>query len=431
MTRNLFTLALFAACGVHGAIKKAEEQKPSAKPADAPTEKRDGSGLLDELLKQAQRDGGNLKMEGKEFAGFLRGALEKLGVPADELKSAGLAELLKLMREKNPDIFRGLRFGGNPFDRTLEKKLNDHFHELLDGHRPGALGAAPATFLLRDGKKPAEPLAFGTGVNADGWILTKASEVKGAAALQCEIKGAWLDAKVVREWADHDIALVKVGAKDLPAVKWSEKSAPTVGSFITAVAPEGRDPVAIGVVSVEIRNEQSKGRGFLGVSLTTDEIGLKVREVVPGGAAKASDVQREDRILELDGKKPDSVFTFTKMVSDRNAGDKVRLKLQRGKDVLEKEIALGDRGTLPGTGRARFDKMNGMGSSVSKRSNDFPSVIQTDLPLQATPCGGPVTDLDGNVVGLVIARSGRVETMVVPSETIRQILGAVDFSSAK
>jgi S1-C subfamily serine protease len=55
-------------------------------------------------------------------------------------------------------------------------------------------------------------------------------------------------------------------------------------------------------------------------------------------------------------------------------------------------------------------------------------VIQTDLPLQATQCGGPVTDLDGNAVGLVIARSGRVETMVLPSETIRQLLAGVDFS---
>src|SRR2546429_371486 len=151
----------------------------------------------------------------------------------------------------------------------------------------------------------------------------------------------------------------------------------------------GRDPVAIGIVSVQIRNVQVKGRGFLGVSLTSDERGLKIREIVPGGPAKASGLLAEDRILELDGKKPDSVFNFTKLVSDRKAGDKVRLKLQRGDAVMEKEIALGDRGSLPGAGRSGQDRMNNMGSTISKRRTDFASVMQTDLPLQATQCGGP------------------------------------------
>jgi len=214
----------------------------------------------------------------------------------------------------------------------------------------------------------------------------------------------------------------------LPVAKWAEGTEPVVGSFITAVAPEGGDPVAIGVISVATRNERRKGTGFLGVSLTSDEKGLKVRDVVPTGAAKASGMQKEDIILELDGKKPDSVFTFTRMVSEHKAGEKIRLKLQRGTAVMEKEIALGDRGSQPAQGRGP-EKMTSMGSTVNKRKSDFPSVLQTDLPLQATQCGGPVTDLDGNIIGLVIARSGRVDTMVIPSETIRKTLAGVNFAT--
>ena len=37
-------------------------------------------------------------------------------------------------------------------------------------------------------------------------------------------------------------------------------------------------------------------------------------------------------------------------------------------------------------------------------------------------CGGPVVDLDGKVLGVSIARAGRVETWILPSETIRPIL---------
>jgi serine protease Do len=412
MTRKLIIAALLATSALNGAIKKAEDPKPETPPAAQPPEP--GSD-------------GKRKLDKKDLADFFRGALEKKGVPAEQLRKAGLPELVRLMREKYPDALRSL--GAEPgFSRETERKLEEHYGQLLEGHKPGTLAAAAATFTLRDAKKPADPLAFATGVRSDGWLLTKASEVAGAGELQCEIKGVWVAAKVVRSWPEHDLALLKTTAKEMPAVQWSGRGAPEVGSFISAVAPAGRDPVAIGIVSVLARNEQTKGRGFLGVQLESDERGLKIREVVPNGPAKASGLQKEDRILEMDGKKPESVYMFTKMVSDRKTGDKVRLKVQRGEAIVEKEIALGDRGAILGAGRTGPDKMNSMGSTLSKRRTDFSSVMQTDLPLQATQCGGPVTDLDGNVIGLVIARSGRVETMVLPSETIRQLLAGVDFS---
>ncbi|MEQ1850649.1 MAG: PDZ domain-containing protein [Chthoniobacteraceae bacterium] len=428
MSRTLAILALLATCGLHAAIKKAEAPLPAppkSPPAKA-AEKPSGD-FVEELRKRAQRDGGKLRMNAPELAEMLRGMLEKQGVPKEQIKDAGVMELLELLREKNPDALGGLGFGGTPFSRKLQKQLNDHFQELLEGHRPGAAKAAPATFQLRDGGKPDKPIAFATGVNAEGWLLSKASEVRNAAELQCEIQGAWQSAKIIRFWEEHDLALVKVAAKEITVAQWAAGPAPAVGSFVTAVAPEGRDPVAIGVVSVAARNDRRKGSGYLGLSLASDEMGLKVRQVIPGGAANASGMQAEDRILELDGKKQDSVFTFIRMVSERRAGDKVRLKLQRGSKVMEKEIALGDR-AMAADDRPGFDKLNGIGSTVSKRKDDFPSVLQTDLPLEASQCGGPVTDLDGNVIGLVIARSGRVETMVIPSETIRQTLAGVDFA---
>ena len=434
MIRTFIIAALLATGSLHGAIKKAQGSKsetiPEAKPQKSPAPQEKGAAeLLEELRGRAERDGGMLGMNIKDLISRLRSVLEKQGVPPDELNKAELPELLRLLKEKNPETFKDFGFGGTPgFDKATEKKLADHYGQLLEGHKPGTLMAATATFILRDAKKPADPLAFATGVRGDGWLLTKASEVGSAAELQCQIKGAWVAARIVRTWPEHDLALVKAEAMDFPAVKLSKRTELQVGTFIAAVAPDGREPVAIGIVSVPVRNEQTKGRGFLGVQVKSDERGLKIDKLVPGGPAKASGLREEDRILEIDGKKPDSVFTFTKLVSDRKAGDKVRLKFQRGESIVEKEIALADRGAMVGSARSGNEKMNSMGSTISKRRTDFPAVMQTDLPLQATQCGGPVTDLDGNVVGLVIARSGRVETMVLPSETIQQLLASVDFS---
>ncbi len=431
MKRTLLLLSLLATCGLHGAIKKSAAP---AKPAEAAgqsepsarSEAEFAEDLVKEFKRRSQRQGRKPRLEEADLAEAVRAVLGRHGVPAEELKSAGLLELFKLLQEKSPGLFRGLGLDGE-----AEKKLNDHFQELLEGHKPGALAAGRATFPLRDARRPAEPLEFATAVRADGWLLTKASEIAAGAELQCQMKGAWAAAKVVRTWAEYDLALLKVEAKDIAAVKWSGGTAPEVGSFITAAAPEGREPVAIGVVSVLARNLQTKGRGFLGVSLESDDKGLKIREIVAGSPAKNSGMQAADRILELDGKKPDSVFTFTRMVGDRKAGDKVRLKFQRGEAIVEKEIALADRAAMIGSGRGGPDKMNSMGSTLSRRKTDFLSAMQTDLPLQSTQCGGPVTDLDGNVIGLVIARAGRVETMVLPSATIRELLATVDFSRAE
>lgn len=394
--KRILIFTLIGTLGLQAAIKKADGEKAAPR-AEAP--------------RSAEQSPSELK--------------------GQELKD--LVEQLRKMREKKPDGARSLdlsemaeifRFQTDP---KLAEKLDRNFRELLDGSRPGTLKAAPSTVIFRDAKKPGTALSFGAIVEANGWVLTKNSEVTEARNLECQVKGAWVPAKVVRVWDDHDLALVKITTRDLPAVQWATGNTPGVGTFISAVAPQGQEPIALGVISVAPRNLQNKGRGFLGVRLDSDEKGVKVRELVPGGAAITAGVQENDRILEVDGKKPESVFSFTRIISDRKAGEKVQLRLQRGNDILIKEVQLGDRGAQPNLGRG-FDSMNNLGSTISKRRDNFPSVLQTDLPLDASQCGGPVTDLDGNVIGLVIARSGRIESLVLPSEVIRQTLATVDFA---
>ncbi len=442
--KRIILLSIIGTFGVHAAIKKegapkAPEPSKIEQPRQNPAPGRDdqkADGLekyFEDLLKNNGKEDGKggqeLDLDSKDIEKFMRELLEKQGVPKDEMKGNGLLDLLKKLQEKNPFGLEGM---GVPFmDPKTQEKLNGHFKELMDGSRPGTAKAAPATFTLRGGAKKKTSVALATAVRADGWMLTKASEVAEAKELECQVKGVWVAAKVVRTWDDHDLALVKVTASDLPVVQWATTPTPGVGTFLTAVAPAGSDPLSLGVVSVAARNLQNKGRGFLGVQLDADDKGVKVRDVVPGGAANAAGVKKDDRILEIDGQKPDSVFSFTRLVSERKAGDKVKIKLQRGEAVVEKEIQLGDRGALTGLGgqrQQRFDLMNEMGSTISKRRDNFPSVVQTDLPLEANQCGGPVTDLDGNVVGIIIARSGRIETLMVPSETIRKTLDSVDFA---
>jgi serine protease Do len=63
-----------------------------------------------------------------------------------------------------------------------------------------------------------------------------------------------------------------------------------------------------------------------------------------------------------------------------------------------------------------------MGGPLSVRSADFPLVLQHDTVLRPIDCGGPVCDLSGKVVGVNIARAGRVESYAIPADQITGLL---------
>ncbi len=102
-------------------------------------------------------------------------------------------------------------------------------------------------------------------------------------------------------------------------------------------------------------------------------------------------------------------------------GDKVALAVHRGNEDLNITALL----TAPPQRFTRSDRMNAMGSELSKYAGGFPSVIQHDTVLQASDCGGPVVDLSGKVVGINIARAGRTESYAVPADKIRLELAAL------
>ena len=71
-------------------------------------------------------------------------------------------------------------------------------------------------------------------------------------------------------------------------------------------------------------------------------------------------------------------------------GETVRLTIKRGEQTLN--ITSNWRSS---TGPAdQQNSMNSMGVGVSKRSDDFPAVIQHDTVIKPVDCGGPVVDLE-------------------------------------
>jgi serine protease Do len=295
--------------------------------------------------------------------------------------------------------------------------------------------AGESTVRIRGDDKD---IALGTVVFADGYILTKFSELRGALSVRLT-DGTEYEAKVHGVDRNTDLALLKVEVSDLKPVTFADSKRVPVGHWLAASGPTS-DPLTVGIVSVRTRpltgedadkRVGNQNRGYLGVYPEDEKdkdgkvIGTRVTSVSPKGAAEKAGVKKNDIILEIDGIPVPGQTALRELLDGMRPGQVVTLKVLR--DGEEKEI----KATLTGnTGdKSRGDIQNAMGGELSGRRTGFPSVLQTDMVVEPKNCGGPVVDLDGNVLGISIARAGRVETWILPSEIIRPLLA--DLKSGK
>ena len=70
----------------------------------------------------------------------------------------------------------------------------------------------------------------------------------------------------------------------------------------------------------------------------------------------------------------------------------------------------------------RSNQQNRMGPRLSGRRKNFPLAFQHDTALRDNECGGPLVNLDGDVVGVNVARAGRVASLAIPAHRVLEIV---------
>jgi serine protease Do len=277
--------------------------------------------------------------------------------------------------------------------------------------------------------------ALGTIVSDDGYILTKYSELSGK--ITCKMKdGKDLDAKIVGVEEKLDLAMLKVDAKDLTPVKFVESKAAPVGNWV-ASAGTSEDPVAVGVMSVATRSLSARevafesrpaNRGYLGIQMDEANGHVIIKDVSGKTPAEKAGLKKGDVLLAVNGHEVHNPDDMQEVMGKTRAGDEVTIKVKRTEKDGDKEMEL--KVTLaPFPSDGRSDLQNKMGSDLSNRRGGFPTFFQHDTVIKPKDCGGPIVDLDGKVLGINIARAGRVESYSIPSETITPILA--DLKSGK
>ena len=308
--------------------------------------------------------------------------------------------------------------------RDIPGKSSSKF--LAAFREPVAKASQSTVRILCDGKS----VALGTIVGADGWILTKASELDGIPV--CKFgDGKQLDARVIGVHEALDLALLKVEARGLIPVEWLDSKQASVGSWLASCGT-GIEPLAAGVVSVATRTltpreagpTRAPPGGFLGITMAPGDGGPRITRLQSGSPAARAGLKEEDEIIAVDGKATDKPEALQHTLQQRKPGDTIRLTVKRGDNELEFKATL-DKRPVAGFG----DFSSTLGGKLSDRRTGFTAVLQHDTVLRPEDCGGPLVDLDGKVVGINIARAARVETLAIPAEAIQSVLS--DLMSGK
>jgi len=317
--------------------------------------------------------------------------------------------------------------------RKTHGKIAEH---VLSRFNPAVSSAGPNTVeVICRGKV----VALGTIVRADGYIVTKASELVGPARVRLGEEEH--SAMVVNGNGPNDLALLKINAEGLTPVRWASET-PPIGSLIIVPGAD-QEPLAMAVVSVDARPIPQRvnnvriappAKAFLGVGDLQADVekgGVHVGSVEKkSGAAKAG-IQKGDLITKIGDEAIDSVARLVELIQDKKIGDAIKFTVKRGEETLELEATLGKRPAAQlarpqgDDSKSAAQVYSARGGKLSERRTDFPLALTHDAVIWAPEVGGPILNLEGQAIGINIARYGRTATYALPADHAKQAIEAM------
>ncbi|MGB7343433.1 MAG: trypsin-like peptidase domain-containing protein [Pirellulaceae bacterium] len=367
------------------AKSNSDDKKQAAKDSKPAAEDKEIKGRsIEELIREARRSNGRLKLTPEE-------------------------------RERLQERFRNQASQfGQSWRPPVVSEDREWISRLMQAYEPVVAVASDSTYrVLVNGKQ----VALGTAVTTNT-LLTKASEIDDS-DFQIEVEqGELADGKVMNVFKRYDLALIQISDRSLTPVEFStdEKEMP-LGTFLASVN-NTNEPAAIGLISVKTR-ELDSDKGFLGIILDKTDDGIIIRDVLRRSAAERAGLKVDDVILKMNQKSHDNLQDLIKAVGSNPPDQEIKLLVRRGDEELEITATLG---LLPTNPRSRIERMNQMGSDLSETRSGFPIALQHDCPIEPNACGGPLVNLDGEVVGINIARAGRIKSYALPARAIQALL---------
>ena len=337
----------------------------------------------------------------------------------DELEEGGVlgtafAKLEALSVPNEKEALDNYSKGASKFEKMFQPVLQEVRQSLV---------VIRSTRSSRSRRAKKIQIALGVVVSDEGWVLTKASELKGQ--LFCEVvSGKLIEAKIFGLDPEYDLALLKMTDQNSqhqwqPA-KWAGPVAAITGDWL-ATPLDHKEDSNLGVVSVDSRLIPPS-KPFIGIQMVNAEpTGVEIFSVQKKSPASDSGLKKADIILKLDDAIVKDIEQLREQLEQCDAGDVVTLSVLRSGRERKIKLTLANRDKVSEE-YDRSNQQNRMGARLSGRRKDFPLAFQHDTALRAKECGGPVVNLDGEVVGVNAARAGRVASLAIPAHRVLEII---------
>jgi len=276
-------------------------------------------------------------------------------------------------------------------------------------------------------------IVHATVIHEIGQLLTKASEIEDIDPLTATLDGQDYSVTLMATDEETDLALIRINAPGLIAVSW-EPADPKVGQLV--ITPAERP--ATGVITqparvapergFELNHTTEKPSAYLGVTFSAESLTPVIETIELESPADKIGLLEGDEILEFEGRPVATIEGLAGLLTKRSPGEKVSLLVKRGdKELTLKPILDLRPATSAGTfSRAasqrdgRLSSLSARGGELSARSDGFPRALYHDQPLDRELTGTPLVDLDGQVLGINIARALRHRTLAIPTLEIDQ-----------
>lgn len=305
-----------------------------------------------------------------------------------------------------------------PAQYSLEAPLRSTGAQLLQVFEPQRAVLQQSSALIRDGR---EESGYGVVISADGFILTKASEFTTLSEPTVIIdRKRYREVELLAVDRKWDVCLIRVDAEGLEPVTYAQSSDLPLGSWVVGNGASSlfKRRLLMGVISARPHRIPPAGGLVMGVMLRKDEeTGLVVQDVEEQGGAHAAGIKKGDVLLKADDKPVSEIKDLVELLKTKHTGSRILIRLMRGDEAMELFVELMPSHQMKPPPN-RNDQMSG---DVSKRRSDFPRVVQHSILGNSNSVGGPLLNLEGQCIGMNIARANRAESFAIPVEELQEI----------
>jgi serine protease Do len=228
-----------------------------------------------------------------------------------------------------------------------------------------------------------------TIVGEDGYVLIKASEVPELHKTRIKFSnGRTADLREVHRETRLDLVLAQaVGVTGLRAVAFGAARPLALGQWLCSVADAGKE-TRIGIVSAKFRRIPGTGAA-LGIRMdeksAKDGKGVRIIGIASESPAEAAGLQEDDVIINIAGEKVAEFRRVHDIVNKRQPGEVIDVRYIRKDKEETCRVRLASRTKVLQNWEGE-DFANG---GISLRSDNFPEVLQHDIPLLPSDMGGP------------------------------------------